>query len=304
MPVKPVKADNYGSLPGSKPLPIPIIMRARNDIPLIKETLEMIKRQSVPYELYAFDNDSQDGTKELLEKHAKRVYRVPAGKYIPGRVLNDAMKNVVLKAPYVVFLNSDCTPADSVWLENLIKGFDDEKVGAVFGRQLPRRDCLPLFYKDTEDTFGDGARQQYWKHCFSMASSAIRRSVWEELQFSETLQYSEDIDWTWRIRQVGWTVKYQQFSQVYHSHNYTRKQFAKRHRGEGKAEAVIFSWSRWERTFVRYSLLPLLRQIKSDFLFALKHREFGMLISSPGLRFAQMTGRRKGFKEGLKSRKL
>ncbi len=300
----PIEADKPDSMLINKHLPIPIIMRARNDMPLIKETLEMIGRQSIPFELIAFDNDSQDGTKELLEHSAKRVYRVPAGKYIPGRVLNEAMRSVDPKAPFVVFLNSDCEPADSFWLENLIKGFNDEKTGAVFGRQLPRPDCLPLFLKDTEDTFGDGTRQQYWKHCFSMASSAIRKSVWEELQFSETLQYSEDIDWTWRIRQMGWTVKYQQFSQVYHSHNYTRKQFAKRHRGEGKAEAVIFSWSRWEGTFLRYSLLPFLRQVKSDLLYALKHKDMRILISSPGLRFAQMAGRRRGFREGIKSRNV
>jgi rhamnosyltransferase len=300
----PVEADKPDTITLNTNPAIPIIMRARNDMPLIKETLEMIGRQSIPYELIAFDNDSQDGTKELLEQHAQRVCRVPAGKYIPGRVLNEAMRSVDPKAPFVVFLNSDCKPADSFWLENLIKGFDDDKIGAVFGRQLPRPDCLPLFLKDTEDTFGDGIRQQYWKHCFSMASSAIRRSVWEELQFSETLQYSEDIDWTWRIRQMGWTVKYQQFSQVYHSHNYTRKQFAKRHRGEGKAEAIIFSWSRWESTLLRYSLLPFLRQIKSDLLYALEHKEMRMLLSSPGLRFSQMIGRRKGFKEGLKSRNI
>jgi len=299
-----VKADKPDALTIKNNPPIPIIMRARNDMPLIKETLEMIGKQSIPYELIAFDNDSQDGTKELLEQLAQRVYRVPAGKYIPGRVLNEAMRSVDPKAPFIVFLNSDCQPDDSFWLENLIKGFDDEKIGAVFGRQLPRPDCLPLFLKDTEDTFGDGARQQYWKHCFSMASSAIRRTVWEELPFSETLQYSEDIDWTWRIRQMGWTVKYQQFSRVYHSHNYTRKQFAKRHRGEGKAEAVIFSWSRWESTILRYSLLPFVRQIKSDFFYAIKHKEVRLLLSSPGYRFAQMIGRRKGFREGLKSRNI
>lgn len=299
-----VEVDKKKNIASSvQPPPIPIIMRAKNDMPLIKKTLEMICVQNIPYELLAFDNESQDGTGELLEKYAKRVYQVPAGKYIPGKVLNEAMRSVDPAAPFVVFLNSDCQPADSYWLENLVKGFNDEKVGAVFGRQLPRPDCMPLFFKDTEETFGDGARQKYWKHCFSMASSAIRRSVWEELQFSETLQYSEDIDWTWRIRQKGWTVQYQEFSRVYHSHNYTRKQFAKRHRGEGKAEAEIFSWSRWERTFLRYSLLPLLRQLKSDMFYALKHKSMRMLFSSPGFRFAQMSGRHKGFKEGIRNRK-
>ncbi len=279
--------------------PVNIVMRSYNDMPLVAETLACISKQKIPYELVVFDNDSTDGTREEAEKYAKKIVNVPKGTYVPGKVLNAAMRET--SGEFVVFVNSDCTPQHDEWLENLVAGFDVDKVAAVFGRQIPRQDCWPLFWKDTEDTFGDGKRQQFWKHCFSMATSAIRRSVWEKMLFNESIQYSEDIEWTWRARKAGYRINYVADSVVMHSHNYTLKQFYKRQFGEGKAEAVIFDWEPWEKTFLRYSLLPWGRQIMSDCRYALREGKLGALFHSPALRTYQMLGRRAGFKAGFKT---
>lgn len=282
--------------------PIPIVIRSHNDLAYLRQTLDMVERQSLPVDIHVYDNASTDGSAVFLASRKVVVHEVPAGTYVPGKVLNRAMAEVDTQAPFVVFLNSDCTPVDEHWLAELVNGFADPKVAAVFGRQSPRPDCKPLFAKDTDDTFGDGSRQQYWRHCFSMASSAIRRSVWETLPFRTDIQYSEDIDWTWRIRQLGWTISYRKDSRVLHSHNYTVREFSKRHFGEGKAEATIFDWSRWDRSLLRYSLLPYLRQVKSDLVYAIKTKNLSIVFQSPLLRGAQMVGRRKGFKAGWAGR--
>lgn len=280
--------------------PIPVVIRSHNDLAYLKETIAMVLKQSLKAEVHVFDNDSTDGSVQYLATVPVHVHRVPEGTYIPGAVLNRAMKTVDPISEFVVFLNSDCTPLDDQWLEELLAAFCRSEIAAVFGRQLPRPDCKALFAKDTEDTFGNGERQQYWKHCFSMASSAIRRSIWEGMPFREDITYSEDIDWTWRARQNGHVVAYAKNSRVYHSHNYTLAQFAKRHKGEGRAEARIFTWSTWEKSWLRYSLLPLLRQIKSDYFYALRTGHLSLLVRSPLLRTAQMVGRRKGFLQGLR----
>jgi rhamnosyltransferase len=277
-----------------------IIMRSHNDMPLIGETLTMVQQQNSAFELIVFDNDSIDGTVDEVRKYTSTVIHIPRGQYVPGSVLNKAME--ASQGELVVFLNSDCTPRDEFWLESLLDGFSGEKVAAVFGRQIPRRDCSPLLAKDTEDTYGDGSRQKYWRHCFSMASSAIRRSVWEKMRFNEQIQYSEDIDWTWRVRQQGYSIAYVPESIVYHSHNYTLRQFYRRHFGEGKAEAAIFDWSPWEGSFLRYSLLPYSRQVLSDWRFCARRLMFGTMLYSPILRLSQLLGRRAGLKQGLKEK--
>ena len=275
-----------------------IIMRSHNDMPLIAETLAMVSRQSIPFELISLDNASTDGTCHEIRKYTDHIINIPRGDYIPGRVLNQGME--VSKGEHVVFLNSDCTPRNENWLENLLAGFTDDQVAAVFGRQIPRSDCHPIHAKDTEDTYGDGSRQKFWRHCFSMASSGIRRSVWEKMPFDEAVQYSEDIDWTWRARQKGFSIRYVADAIVMHSHNYTWRQFYKRHYGEGRAEAVIFDWSDWEKSFLRYSLLPYIRQIISDEKYCLPRLLLSASIYAPALRLAQLLGRRAGFKDGLR----
>jgi rhamnosyltransferase len=275
-----------------------IIMRSYNDMPLIRETLVALHRQDHPFRLIALDNESTDGTLEELKRYTADIETIPQGTYVPGRVLNRGM--AMSTGELVVFLNSDCTPQHQEWLRKLLQGFDRDRTAAVFGRQIPRPDCHPLLAKDTEDTYGDGARQQSWRHCFSMAASAIRRSVWQDMPFREEIQYSEDIDWTWRARQKGWNIRYVPDAVVMHSHNYTLRQFYRRHYGEGKAEAAIFDWSPWERSFVRYSLLPCIRQIVDDSRYSLARGLLGAAAFSPTLRLAQMLGRRKGFCAGLK----
>lgn len=254
----------------------------------------------MPCRLLILDNQSTDGSREICDRYADRLISIPEGHYIPGRVLNQGLQET--DGSIVVFLNSDCPPLNANWLEKLILPFENPKVGATFGCQAPRRDCWPLFAKDTNDTFGNGERQKFWRHCFSMASSAVRRSAWEATAFSETLKYSEDIDWSWRIRQQGHEIVYAADSIVEHSHNYTLKQFHKRQFGEGKADAAIFEWNKWDASFLRYSLLPFFRQVLSDERYAVKHLSLSAALHSPALRLAQLMGRRKGFVEGLMER--
>jgi rhamnosyltransferase len=280
-----------------------VVMRAHNDMPLVEETLAGLRAQSIPHRLLALDNASKDGTREALARQADRVIDVPAGAYVPGRVLNQAMR--LTDGPITVFLNSDCTPLHHDWLQILLTGFegeagDDERVIAVFGQQLPRSDAHPLHAKDTLDAFGDGVRQGDWRHCFSMAASAIRREEWERYPFDEALQFSEDIDWTWSARQRGRLIRYVPDAVAIHSHNYSLRQLARRHFGEGRAEARIFDWSTWQRSLLRYTVLPLGRQVLDDLRWALDRGAPRIALASPAARVAQALGRRAGFLMGLR----
>lgn len=277
-----------------------IVMRAHNDRPLIEKTLCMLAVQDHPHDLVVLDNDSTDGTQEIVRARASRVVTIPRGQYVAGRVINLGME--ASEGEIVVFLNSDCTPLDPTWLSRLLAGFTSENVAAVFGRQVPRPGCHFLHAADVESAYGDGARQARWRHAFSMASSAIRRSVWQKMPFNSALRYSEDIDWTWRARQAGHEIRYVPGSVVYHSHNYTYRQLYRRHRGEGEAEAQVFDWTPWQRSWTRYVALPWARQVLSDWKLCLRKRNLAPALESPLLRLVQQLGRRAGFNAGWKAR--
>jgi len=276
-----------------------LVMRSHNDSSLVADTLAALAQQTIPFRLAAFDNASSDGTREIVQSRADLFVDVPAGSYVPGVVLNHAMR--VTDGEFVIFLNADCTPQHPEFLAALLQCISRHAdTAAVFGRQNPRPDCQGLFAKDTTDTYGDGTRQAAWRHCFSMAGSCIRRACWEESPFREDLQYSEDIDWTWRMRQRGYAIRYASDAQMLHSHNYTLRQYYRRHYGEGAADACIFAWTTWEQSFLRYSLFPYARQVLSDMRYCLARGMVGAAAYSPLLRFAQMLGRRAGFRAGCR----
>lgn len=280
---------------------IAVIMRSYNDIDVIEGTLNMLSRQSIKdFELWNFDSTSTDGTLEVIRRYNEdaRIRLNDSSKYNPGRILNEAVWTI--EADILVFLNSDAEPQDEYWLERLIEPLSDGKVGAVFGRQVARPDCRSLFVMDTERAFGDGKESARWLHFFSMANSAARSSILRCLPFETAVQYSEDIEWSYRLRRSGYQIRYVADAVVMHSHNYTLRESYKRHFGEGAAEAYIFREGEISNSFLRYFLMPFSMAVLRDFRWAIAQRSLNAAIHSVPLRFCQKWSRWRGVKAGCK----
>ena len=281
---------------------IAIIMRSYNDIDVIRSTLDMLSRQSLQgFELWNFVSRSTDGTMEVIQEFndPERILFNDPSNYNPGRILNEAVATV--DADILVFLNSDAIPCDEFWLEKLIEPLIDPTVGAVFGRQVSRPDCRSLLEKDTERAFGDGSESAGWLHFFSMASSAARSDVLRRFPFEQGIQYSEDIEWSYRLRRSGFRVQYVPDSMAEHSHNYTLKQSWKRHFGEGVADAFIFSEKELNTSWWRCFLLPFGMEIIRDVRWAIQHRSIDALLHTVPLRFTQKWARWRGMRHGVKN---
>ena len=281
---------------------VSIAMRSYNDRNVIRGTLEMIRRQSYRnFELWNFDSTSTDGTLDIIKafNDPERIRRNDSATYNPGTVLNDAVHTV--GGEVVVFINSDATPEEEDWLEKLVAPLADPKVGAVYGRQTARPDCRALFVKDTERAFGDGREAAKWVHFFSMANCAVRRDVLERFPFETKVQYSEDIEWSYRLRKAGLEIRYVAEAAATHSHNYTLRQSFKRQFGEGKAEAWIFRDGEFNTSFLRYCLLPFGMEVVRDLRWAAGKGSLDALFHTVTLRAVQKWGRWRGHLEGRKT---
>ena len=95
-----------------------VVMRSKNDAGLIGATLEAVRSQTVPCRILNIDSGSTDGTTAIIRRFTDRLIEIPPGEYVPGRVLNRGMEET--SGEVVVFLNADATPADRLWLENLL----------------------------------------------------------------------------------------------------------------------------------------------------------------------------------------
>lgn len=280
---------------------VAIVMRSYNDRPVIRQTLERVLGQGYRnFELWNFDSSSKDGTLDIIREYnaPERIRLNDSKDYNPGRVLNDAVATI--GGEILVFINSDATPETDDWLEQLIAPLADPKVGAVYGRQTARPDCRPLFIKDTERAFGDGQEAATWVHFFSMANAGARREILERFPFETKIQYSEDIEWSYRLRQAGLRIAYVPEAAATHSHNYTLRQSYKRHFGEGKAEAWIFRQGELNTSLLRYCLLPFGMEVMRDLRWGLEHRSMEAMLDTVPLRAVQKWARWQGLREGIK----
>jgi rhamnosyltransferase len=281
---------------------VTIIIRSRNDADIIARTLKGVFEQSFrDFEVINFDNASTDGTLEKIKQFNTRIVAVPEGSYVPGRVLNQAVERS--GAEIVVFLNSDCVPVNKYWLENLVRPFEDPAVGAVFSRQIAGDNSMPLVKLDTERAFGDGKEHKKWEHFFSMASSAIRKSVWMDERFDESMLISEDMEWSYRIKKKGHTVLYAKDSIVEHHHNYTIGELYRRHVKEGIDSVKIFSINGAPLAlFLKVFLYPLVYSIIRDTRDLIKDFNLKDVFTMPVYRLVLFWGRFQGTKRALRQK--
>jgi len=268
---------------------VSILVRAHNDESLISRTLEGIFAQKVSFvfEVVVCDDASTDRTREIAEHFPVRFFERPAGPYKPGRTLNALVGAAA--GEIVVFNNSDAVPLDDGWLAALVKPLIDapDTPQFTFANQLPRPDAQALVRKDSMRAFGDGKVQATWRFFFSLASSATWRRLLVETPFDETIQYSEDVEWTWRnSRRSENPVKivYCPQAHVEHSHNYTLNELAKRFRGEGAADRIIFG----DKPSLARELMGAARETLRDWAYLAKRPyDWGEIPIAPVRRFVQ-----------------
>ena len=266
---------------------VSVVLRSRNDGGIIGRTLAALRRQTVPHEIVSLDNASSDDTRAVLTAHGVTVHDVPAGGYVPGRVLNRGV--ALARADVVAFVNSDCPPLHDDFLARLVAPIRGGAADATWGRQVPRPGASALTRLDHARMYGDTPPPASWGPRFSLAVSAIRRALLRERPFSEEVQYSEDLEWVVAMLPRGLRVRYVPDARAEHSHEYSFGQAWKRFFEEGRADAAIFRDGGRPVAPLR-SALGLLRDVLRDAEEGLRAGEPGALARSPFLRAAQRGG--------------
>lgn len=277
---------------------VSIILRSYNEGWALKETLPALKAQSWSnWELIVFDSGSTDGSIELIKQYNPAFLQISKpSDYNPSRVINEGMR--AAKSNYGIFLNADATPQGKEWLTPLVKGLQDPKTAAVFGRQIPRPDCKAVYACDYERCFGEQRESAKWDHFFSMVSSGLRKDIWSKRGFLEKLQYAEDDEYTRWCKAEGYKVVYCPDSVVMHSHNYTPQQAYKRSFGDARALAASWdkdpSYFNWFRTVV----LGVLSDLRHDATYCAKRKSISEIPHAAVIRWHQRRGKLAGFKRG------
>jgi rhamnosyltransferase len=216
---------------------VSVIIPTKNGGDLFEELLTKLQTQvaDFDYELVVVDSGSTDRTTELAEQHGAIIYRVKPIEFNHGATRNFAIGKS--SGDIIILMTQDAIPADNFLLQEIVLPFlNNSNVGGVYARQSPRPEADPLTKRNLngwltgreqpdQKKIEDRSSYDTWSpierylFCnFDNVCSAVRRSTWERIQF-QPISFGEDIDWSKRALESGWTIAYTPKAHVIHSHD-------------------------------------------------------------------------------------
>ena len=199
---------------------VAIVIRTKDEERFIGETLAAVSNQSTaPDEIIVIDSGSKDRTLHIAGQFKTDIIEIDASHFTYGGALNVGFARA--ESDILVSLSADAKPVDTEWLERLIAPFEDPSVAGVYGRQIPRPGTVLSERRDMLKCYGTRRLDKSDDYFFSNVNSAVRRQVWEEVRFDETVPCAEDWDWAKRVQKLGHIIRYEPGAAVIHSHNYS-----------------------------------------------------------------------------------
>jgi glycosyltransferase involved in cell wall biosynthesis len=211
---------------------VSVVIRTYNESAFIGRLFDVLDSQvGVPLgvDITVVDSGSTDTTASIARARSVRLIEIPKATFDYSKALNLGIEQS--QGDFLVILSAHSIPCTNDWLACVISHFEDASVAGVFSRQVPWpgaywREVVRIrrMFGEAPKVFGPGCQLQDVP--FSNAASCIRRSVWQERPFN--LPAAEDIEWaTWAVSK-GFKIVYEGNKAVYHSHDETSRQAARR----------------------------------------------------------------------------
>ena len=196
---------------------VSIIIRTRNEERWISSCLEAVYSQEyTDFEVIIVDNENEDRTlKKASQFPVTRIVSIKD--YFPGKALNTGIE--ASRGEYIACLSGHCIPVNEMWLGNLVAALEEnEAYAGVYGRQEPMSFSSSADKRDMVVVFGLDRKIQSKDSFFHNANSIIRKSLWEEVPFDDTLTNIEDRIWAQEMLSRGYKLLYEPDASVYHYH--------------------------------------------------------------------------------------
>ncbi len=216
-----------------------IIIRTYNEEKHLPELFRRLDEQEYrDFDTVVVDSGSIDRTREIAAVRASRLVQIHKHDFTFGFSLNEGIRNS--EGKFLAIISAHAMPSDRFWLANLVEPLRDSHTAMVYGRQEGVEQSKFGEFLDFPRTFGPAKQALKAPNFFANnANSAIRRDLWKQYMFDETLPGLEDIDWAKHWMEQGYIVVYQPSSAIQHVHNETWSQVRHRYYREGQAAKWI-----------------------------------------------------------------
>ena len=181
---------------------IDVFVLLYNNRSLIPAFLKSLRRVAIPVTVFFLDNNSSDGSPELL---AELLPSLPFKTHLLRSCRNNGFAGGINRlarlsqSEFIFLLNPD-TEINEGCLEKLLDRIQsDSRIAICEARQYPREHPKAVEPETGETTWCSGA------------AALIRRKAFDEVgQFDERLyfMYCEDVDLSWKLWMGGWKCIY------------------------------------------------------------------------------------------------
>lgn len=197
-----------------------------------KQMLRGLEGQTWPVHRLIVMNTGKENWKAAYEKTtiSMEVHHLTREEFDHGKTRDQAAR--MSRADYLLFMTQDALPEDCHLIEKLVEAIEqDEKIGAAYARQLPRKDCRLMEQYTRQFNYPEKSRVKWLAdlpelgiktYFCSNVCAMYRRELYLQLGgFVQKAIFNEDMIFAGELIQKGYGVAYAAEAKVVHSHNYS-----------------------------------------------------------------------------------
>jgi len=271
-----------------------IVIRAFNEEKHLSKLLDGIRHQTIKnIQIILVDSGSSDNTVSIAEKYDVHIVTIQPHEFTFGRSLNLGISHA--QADFVVFASAHVYPIYPDWIERLLEPFEDDKVAISYGKQRGMETTQFSEHRIFDHWFPDVSTNNQGHPFCNNANAAIRRKIWENHAYNETLPGLEDLAWAKWAHEQGHRIAYVADAEIIHVHNESWRNIFNRYRREGMAFKMIYP----QEQFGIFDLLnAFISNVKNDLQIARKDKIINKVWKSVlGFRWNQFYGTYLGYRQ-------
>lgn len=193
---------------------VSIIIRVKNEKKNLEKLFKILKNQTYQdFEIIVVNDNSTDGSEKVAYDYfpKDRVRIVQISEFSYPRACNLGAEKA--RGKYLVYLSAHSFPVSKTWLSDGLSNFKSEKVAGVFAYPTAGKDST---FVEKISSFPNKIKKG--GH-LGNTNSIIRRDLWQQHKFDESLIISEDLEWSIYFKRKGYEIINDPRFRVYHSHH-------------------------------------------------------------------------------------
>ena len=270
-----------------------IVIRAFNEAKHLPRLLEGLRQQSIAdLELILVDSGSTDDTISIAASFGARVVHISPQEFTFGRSLNFGMQAATREL--VAIASAHIYPVYPDWLERLLEPFKDPAVALTYGKQRGMQTTKFSEHQIFAQWFPEQSQPRQNHPFCNNANAAIRRSLWLEHPYDESLTGLEDLEWAKWALGSGHAIAYVAEAEIIHVHEEQSQGVFRRYQREAMAFKRLYP----EAHFSLYDVFRMTTgNVLSDVWHAIRERMlWKSLLSILAFRWMQFWGTYQGYR--------